>query len=287
MNEHFKGGLLIIASMFLFAFIGPFVRWLNRPSAVLLFYGGIVGIAILFTYVVIKKGSKALWPNKYKWLLLLAALLAAVNVGSYFQAYRLTTFTNVVLLHYTAPLFAAMFAPIFLKEKIDKITLPALILSSIGLIIIFIKDGFSMNDLSTIGALFALNSGLFYGLSIIANKKLSTIFDPSIIMAYQYSVFFIWLPFMKTADHILSSREITLIVIYMIIISIFPSILYLKGLKRVKAQHAGIIAYIEPIAVILYGYLFFKETPSSLTLIGGAFILLSGYLVLRAEANRR
>src|SRR3989338_9638587 len=160
MNRHIKGGFFIIASMLLFSFIGIFVRVINRKIWILLFYGGLIGFLILTIYLIHKKGMRYLWPKKYKWLLFLSALIASGVVSTYFQAYRTTTFANTVLLHYTAPIFAAVFAPIFLKERIDKPTIISLALSSLGIILIVYKEGFSLSNLGAIGALFALASGI-------------------------------------------------------------------------------------------------------------------------------
>jgi len=286
MNKPLQGSLLIIISMCIFAFIGPMIRWINIPTIPLLFFPGVLGTILLFSYLAYKKKLNRLWPKKYKWLLFLTPFLAVINVGSYFQAYKLTSFANVVFLHYTAPIFAALLAPVFLKEKVDKITIISLALSVGGMLLIFSRNGFSMS-IATIGALFALLSGLAYGISILAQKKLSMNLDTFVIIFYQYLIAIIWIPFLKTSDYALTTNQIILIVVYTTIISILPSILYMKGIKYVKAQHVGIIAYAEPIAVIALGYFLFNEIPNWLTLSGGALILVSGYLVLRAEAKMR
>jgi len=287
MNEHLKGGLLIIASMFFFGFIGPFVRWINAPNTVFLFYGGLLGFIILIIYFLFKKRIKELWPPRYKWLILVTVLCAAVQIFTYFEAFKRTTFANTVLPHYTAPIFAAFFAAWFLKEKIDRVTIPALLLSFSGLYLIFFQAGFSLASEHTLGVILALISGIFYGLCIVCNKKLMMVFKPIIIMFYNYASFIIWIPFIKASEYILTRNQIILIIIYIIIISIPPSLLYLTGVKNVKGQHIGIIGYIEVLIVIVYGYLLFKEIPSWITLVGGALIVISGYMVLRAEAKRR
>jgi len=287
MNEHLKGGLLIALSMLLFGFIGPFVRWINIPNMVFLFYGGLLAFTILIALFSLKRGLKGLWPAKYKWLLILTSLCVAIQIFTYFEAYKRTTFANTVLLHYTAPIFAALLAPLFLKEKIDRTTILSLMLSFSGVYLIFFQTGFSLTSADTSGVILALISGLFYGISIITNKKLMTIFKPLTIMVYQYGAFILWIPFIKANEYLIPQKAAVLTVIYILFISLLPSFIYLTGLKYVKGQHIGVIAYIEVIVVIIYGYLFFKEVPSLFTLVGGILILFSGYMVLRAEAKRK
>ncbi len=74
--------------------------------------------------------------------------------------------------------------------------------------------------------------------------------------------------------------------VYSLIISILGVSLYLKDLRQVEAQHAGILAYSEPVIVIMIGILFYSELPTMKLLIGGLMIIFSGYLILSAEAKR-
>lgn len=287
MNEHLKGGLLIITSMFLFGFIGPVVRWINIPNPVLLFYSGLLGFVILIGIVLFKKNIRELWPSKYKWLLIITTFFVAIQIFTYFEAYKRTTLANSVLLHYTAPIFAALFAPIFLKERIDKITILSLILSFFGVYLIFFQTGFSLASENTVGIILALISGIAYGICIICQKKLMTIFKPLTLMVYQYGGFILWIPLIKANEYVISQRAAILTVVYILFVSLFPTFIYLTGMKYIKGQHIGIISYAEVIAAIIYGCLFFNEIPGLLTLIGGMLILISGYMVLRAEARRR
>lgn len=285
MNEHIKGGLLIITSMLLFGFIGPFVRWIDIPNVVFLFYSGLFGFIILAVLVFYKKGIREMWPSKYKWLLILTTIFVAVQVFSYFEAYKRTTFANTVLLHYTAPIFAAVFAPIFLKEKLDKITVPSLILSLLGVYLIFFQTGFSLTSKNSTGIILALISGVAYGTCIVCQKKLVMFFKPLTLMFYQYGGFILWIPFIKANEYLISPKSLMLSVAYIILASLLPTFIYLTGMKYIKGQHIGIISYAEVIAAIVFGWLFFNEIPNLLTLIGGALILLSGYVVIRAEAK--
>ena len=73
--------------------------------------------------------------------------------------------------------------------------------------------------------------------------------------------------------------------LYALLIYLLPTFVYFFALRIIKVQHAAIIAYVEPVAVFLWGFLFFSEIPTIMTYIGGFLIILSGYLILRAEAK--
>ena len=54
----------------------------------------------------------------------------------------------------------------------------------------------------------------------------------------------------------------------------------------VKAQHAGIISYLEPLGAIVLEIAVIGELPTLSTLLGGALILLGSYFVVAAASDR-
>jgi len=63
--------------------------------------------------------------------------------------------------------------------------------------------------------------------------------------------------------------------------STIAPILYFKGLQYVTANKAAVLGYLEPVGAILFAMIFLEEYPPAVSLIGGALIILSGYLTLR------
>lgn len=63
---------------------------------------------------------------------------------------------------------------------------------------------------------------------------------------------------------------------------IIPSFCFFKGLRVVDASVAGIILLLEPVSAAFLAAILFGESLSVTTLIGGALILLSNYLVSSA-----
>ncbi len=46
-----------------------------------------------------------------------------------------------------------------------------------------------------------------------------------------------------------------------------------------KAQHLGIISYVEPVSTIFYGWFLLSETPGWQDLLGGLLIVLAGLII--------
>ena len=60
-------------------------------------------------------------------------------------------------------------------------------------------------------------------------------------------------------------------------------VLYLMGIRRVRAQAAAILGYLEPLGAVLLAAWFLREAPGGLALGGGALILAAGALVVWDE----
>ena len=56
--------------------------------------------------------------------------------------------------------------------------------------------------------------------------------------------------------------------------------MYLKGIRHVTAQEAGVLGYIEPISGIFLAYVFLGEVPALAAVAGGALIILSGVMLV-------
>ncbi len=93
-----------------------------------------------------------------------ALCYAACMIG-FVSANKLTTAANAILLQYTAPLYAAVFGWIFLKEKasiLDWVTIAVVV----GGMALFFMDKLSLGGMQ--GNLLAIASGVFFAGAIVA-----------------------------------------------------------------------------------------------------------------------
>ncbi|MCX6818806.1 MAG: DMT family transporter [Candidatus Aenigmarchaeota archaeon] len=280
MDESKKGFLLIIISMLIFGFYGIFIKAIALSPQVLLFFFqvfGAIGSLLLLLHYKMKFSIKG-----FVLLLLGLAAVALLNDLLYFNAFKLTTISNSILVHYTAPIFVAVLAPFLLKEKLERITIAALMLSFFGLLLILYS---SLNiNTSWLGILFALASGVMYAFMIIAYKKILRHLGVYVVNFYRFVLgTLVLLPFVLIEKPVFMQADIYWLIIFGLVFAILAVSLNIEGIKRVKAQHVGIIGYMEPVAGTLYAILLLSEIPTLFTLIGGAFIILGGYLVIRAK----
>ena len=286
MNNHVKGVLLVLAGLLLFSTIGVFSRLTQLPTLVYIFYYTVLGVIIYFLYFLIKRRLNDLILKKDRWLVFASAVVVFITIVTFIEAYRLTTFSNSVILHYTAPLFAIFFAFWLLKEKPVKTSIIAILVSFIGLIILMSNEISLQTNMAGVG--YALVSGFFYGILIVLNKRIVTTNDYGVVMFYQIFIgMLISLPFVFILPHTLQSIDIAAILGYTLVLLVAASLMYLRGIQYIRAQDIGIISYVEPLAVVLIGIFFYSEVPTIRTLIGGLFILFAGYMVIKYETERK
>jgi drug/metabolite transporter (DMT)-like permease len=190
-----------------------------------------------------------------------------------------------VLTHYTAPIFVALLAPVFLKEKVLKKAWIAIILSSIGLWSILgmptSGETFSLADRERLGIIAGVLSGLAYALLIIIIREIASKFSTLFIICIQNClVALILLPFVYTIP--LTVQALPYMLTLGIVHSTLAPFLYVQGFHSVKANEAAILGYLEPVGAIILALVILHEVPGLGALLGGALILLSGYMIVNS-----
>lgn len=287
MNQQLKGSLFVIISMFLFSLNGSFVRWIGLDPAFIVVFVSAIALLIMAIVITAAKRWKECFHPVSLWLLILGGFLSFINVLTFYKAYAVTTFANAVLTHYLAPIIAALIAPIFLKERLEKATILALALSILGMVLITYKN-LNFQSLHLMGILLGSTSGMAYGFSIVVSKKLLTErHHPYTVVFYALlGQILLAIPFASFQNISFTAHNLFLLVLQGIINVALPSILILWGYSYLKAQQGAVIAYIEVLASILWGFLFFKEIPGINILLGGALIILGGYTVIRNNSKQ-
>jgi drug/metabolite transporter (DMT)-like permease len=207
-------------------------------------------------------------------------LLLALGWALLFYSMKLIAIANAVLLNYTAPIFVALLAPLFLKEKLEKSTLLALTVSIAGIVVISFQHNLQISNLNSLGVILGLLAGLAYAGFIIASKRALSTFSSQVVAFYSYSVASVFLfPFVIGTNFSADLISWILLLVLGVLNTGFAVTLYLKGLGMVKAQKAVVLTYLEPASAVVFGFLFLVQPPTPLMLVGGFLILIAGYIV--------
>jgi len=275
--------LKIIFAMLIWSTWGPMIRWIALPPVVVLFYTSLIA-SFLVPVVLRLRGDfpDAIFSLR-SWHLFAGLSIASItNNLTYFFSLGHTTVSNAVFTHYTAPVFVAALAPLLISERLQRVTLISLPLAVLGMIMIVAAGGnLSLDSVHTAGIVAGTLSGLAYAFVIIFSRRLS-----QLMLHHKAIIVNLWItaavtaPAALTADYHVSFRAGALLLVTGLLHSNLAPLLYFHALRKVIAQHAAILGYMEPLAAIPLAFFFLSETPTLITLFGGILILVSGYMVM-------
>ncbi len=277
--------LKIIVAMLIWSTWGPMIRWLQLPPVVVLFYTSLIAGFIVPIVLAMRGELNLSGVGKAWWIFALLAVSSITNNITYFYALGHTTVSNAVFTHYTAPVFVAMLAPLIIEERIQKVTMLSLPVAAGGmLLIVLASGGLSVGGAHTTGILAGTASGVAYAFIIIFSRQLSRmLLHHKAVIILLLATTIILAPVVYFTDYHLDHRTVLLLLSTGVLHSTLAPLLYYNALRKVMAQHAAILGYMEPLSAIPLAYIVLSEKPTLFALIGGALILFSGYLVIHAR----
>jgi drug/metabolite transporter (DMT)-like permease len=139
LNPYFK----VITAALLWSTSGIFIRVLKLSPGIFSFYR--MAIPALFLFIFLKIKKEKLIKGSIR-LLLLGSLLNAARLFLYYISFNYTSLGNAIIILYTWPVFMTILGFIFLKERINLRNIVLLITTFLGIIVVFIKKGFSFQD---------------------------------------------------------------------------------------------------------------------------------------------
>jgi drug/metabolite transporter (DMT)-like permease len=193
-----------------------------------------------------------------------------------------TSIASSVVIVTTQPVFVAIFASIFLREKTGLRGTLSIILALIGTFLIAgfdfsLKSEYLWGDiLALLGAIMA-GSYLFIGRAI--RPKIEVF--PYIFTVYSTAAITLGVILMLTGDITQTFRRIDYT--YFLLMAAGPTLightLYNYTLKHVKAHKVGVSIVGEPVLASIWAIFIFREYPPFGTIIGGAIIIFALILV--------
>lgn len=283
------GAVQIGAAMLVWSTWGVFVRRIPVAPWALTAYVGVVSAAAAAAAWGLGGGrARDLWPRADRRLLALMAVLFVVNNVCFLTAYERTTVANAVLTHYTAPVFVAALAPALLGERLLPATPAALAMAAAGMVLLLPEVRIDLGDRHLVGLLLGAVSGAAYGGLILLARVLSLRVAALPLIFFQNALLAVCLaPAAALREPVGDVAALVLIVLLGLVHSTAVPVLYLRGIRRVRAQTAAVLGYLEPVAAVALGAVFLGESPGAAGLVGGALIVGGGSLAAWGEARAR
>jgi drug/metabolite transporter (DMT)-like permease len=189
----------------------------------------------------------------------------------YITALTRTTAAAAIFLQYTASIWAFVFGWLFLKERIDRGNLLALLLAVAGIGWIVAGDWGGPN---TAGNLMALGAGLSYAGVILCLRQLRDEDSAWLIFLDHVVSVAILLPWVVVAGRVeIDAVQWSLIAALGITSMALPYVVFARGIRHVPTQEAGLLLLLEPILNPVWVALAWGEENPVEVWIGGGLIL--------------
>nr|WP_256697915.1 DMT family transporter [Actinomyces oris] len=238
---------------------------------------------------------------------ILGGVSIGLSLGCYISSTLMTTMTNAVFLIYTGPLFCALLARIFRKERISVLSGVFLSLVFLGMLptigIIDIKNGsltFGL-DLSTgspkfpqksLGDLLGLLSGVFYGLALFfygyrkdVDSVVRGVWNFFWAACATLAMSIVLRPWHGVASF--TAANWMWAVVLFVVCGLFALGFLVVAGRNLPAVEYSTISYWECAVVIVCSLLIWKEQLSPMEIIGGLLIVGGGLAPIVVDAVSR
>lgn len=260
------------------------VRRAEASPAVIVFWRVVFEAAALTAVLSLRRRWSEFAGLTWRTRLVLAGMgvLLALNWFLFFLGLQLADVAVAELLAYTGPVLVAVLSPFVLRERFDRRMVVPLALAMGGTALVLGPHAARSDPRQLLGAAAALASALTYALLVTNAKRLirgiSTdvyMFAESLVAAAVLAPAALLLP--GPPDAGAWASVVTLGVVH----SALTGMLFLSGLRVVRADRAATLTYLEPASAMVFAALFLSEPVTAAALAGGLLVVAAGIVVAR------
>ena len=281
MNKKYIGyGQIALASVF-WSTAGLWIKLINaNPLAISGFRAVFAALTILVFMTVTRE---KILVNKRT---LIPSIFMCGSFISFVIANKMTTAANAIVLQFTSPIFILAIQALFLRQKIEKRDIIAVLITFFGIFLFFLDQ---MGTGELIGNLLSIFAGVCMALMYVTvgnlkdEEKLSGILFGHGLTAIIGVPFAFILPFTPGAEGFM----------YLILLGVvqlgIPYILLGKASKNCSALAISLIAVIEPLLNPVWVAIFDGEVPGPFALVGAVVILVSvtSWCIISDKAEKK
>jgi drug/metabolite transporter (DMT)-like permease len=264
---------------------GMFIRWANAPGIVTVFYRTSISSLLVVPFFLsdFRKSTLSI-KSTLPWLgiALFGGVLIALDQAAWASALLMTKMANTANLNSLAPLWVALFALVFFKEKLCLVFLFGLVFALSGSFLILGQDLLNRPSFGQ-GDLLGFLSSLFYGgyfiVTQIGRRKLNTLiytwtatFSCAICLGLLNLVFH-----QSIIDYPLQSFLFFIGAALTSQVIGYFSMGYALGHLSATIVAPAMLA--KPITVAVFAFIFFGEALSWWELIGGISVLIGLFFI--------
>ncbi len=283
----------MLASAFFFSLMSMLVKLAGRglPSQEIVLARALVSLVL--SYALVKRAGVSPWGRR-RGILVLRGLLGFAALSCFYYALTTLPIAEATVLHYTNPLWTALLAAVFLRERLTRWVLGPILVSFLGVILVTrpaVLFGASTTLLDPLGTGAVLVGAVLSAGAYVAVREASRTEHPLVIVFY-FPLITVpaTLPFITNFVWPSGWEWLTLLGVG---VSTQIAQVYLtRGLSLEPAGRAMAVGYSQIIFVVLWGMIFFAEyltlwsaAGSLLVIVGTLAVALGGRAAVPGAAH--
>ncbi|EHU4915931.1 DMT family transporter [Vibrio vulnificus] len=236
-------------------------------------------VSLVISYLDVKRKGISVWGNNKRWLFARGAVGTMALMCVYYAVTALPL-AEATILQYVHPVFTALLAVLFLKERVQPATLACIVLCLLGVFTMVYPsfDASGVGELPMLSVAIALLGAFGSSIAYVIVRKLSRTEDSSVIIFY-FPLVALPVSAMLIGDDFVVP-DVALILV-LILVGIFTQIGQFGLTKAMQTQTAGnasAYSYVQIVFSALLGVVLFNEVPSIWTLLGGSLIVIGALI---------
>jgi len=291
-----RGILFMLLASLSFALMGGFAKVVSQvlPPVEVTFFRNIFGVVLvgmsIYKVPLTQKGGKP-------FLLLFRGSMGFAALLAYFYIMAHIPLGEAVTYNKTSPIFVAIFAYLFLGEKLHKSALLAIVMGFIGIVLVAQPQGGEFDKYDILG----IFSGIGAALAYTSIRELREYYDTrAIVMSFMGVGTVAPLLLMLVTPYVDVSKEFDWMFaefvmpqgiewLYVTAVGLSATasqLLMTKAYELTKAGIVGTISYSNIVFAVIIGVLLGDPIPDFWTVLGIILVIMSGLMVALAKEKR-
>lgn len=284
LSDNLRGALWMLLSVAGATGMTVMVRELSPEmhTAMIAFLRSLVGLLFVLPLLA-RRDAVAKLRVAQPWLHLLRGVLIALALNTGFYAIWKLPVATATILFFMAPVFSTLLAPLMVGEKVGPTRWTAVAIGFLGALVVLRPDlgGFDL------ASLIAVSSSLLFALALLLGKIASrtdgsdAVFFWTVILSAVLT-----LPMALPVWHLPGGLWVWIALLALSAASSLRGYADIRAFAIGEASFVGPVSYLRLPAVAVVGWWLYAERLDLLTLLGGAIIAGSTFVIMVRERRR-
>jgi drug/metabolite transporter (DMT)-like permease len=273
-SQQLKGILITTLGVIILSPDALLIRLLHADTWTVVFWRGLVfglGICILM-FIIYRRNTFQQFEKIGKPGIAIGLIFGFSSIF-FTTAVQNTSISNTLVIISTSPVFAALFSWIYLKEKVPFRTWLTMFIIFIAIAAI-LYNGFQVGG--TFGDISAMGTAILIAISFTFTRKYKEVnMVPAMAISGIVAITVSSIVAISTHSSLkLEADAIPYLIIAGFVVTIAFALITL-GPRYITAPEVSLIMPLETVLGTYLGWIFLKEIPSNLTIIGGVVVILA------------